>query len=160
MRAIDMAGWIALLVATLAAGAVVPLEGWSDFAAPATGGVLAYPVALVALGILRARGALRGERMLLAGFLASMPLVYVRGALLVGQGLGIELVGLAIFAAVAWLGLQRPMLLAVGIALHGVGWDSWHTRYDSGIPAWYAWACLIVDVGVALYAATRAHAAR
>jgi hypothetical protein len=112
------------------------------------------------------------ERQWLAVFLAGMPVVYLASWLASTSStrhvtwfwLGIELFGLVMFGTLALLGLMRSAwYLVVGIALHGLAWDSWHYLADaqewtSGptyVPAWYARGCLLVDVGIALYLAAR-----
>ncbi|HTE51058.1 MAG TPA: hypothetical protein VK698_09340 [Kofleriaceae bacterium] len=104
------------------------------------------------------------ERQVMAAFLIGMPLIYIARWLLTGGGhgadggplwLGIELLGLPLYAGLALAGLRRsPWFLVAGIAAHGLAWDSWHLA-SAYIPAWYAIACLIVDVGMALYVAAR-----
>jgi hypothetical protein len=94
-------------------------------------------------------------------FLAAMPLVYVVSLLsaVVGsvRGLGVEIVGVPIYATLALLGLRRwPWLLPVGVAAHGLAWDSWHYLLPSeSVPPWYAAACFLADVGLAVYFAAR-----
>lgn len=110
-------------------------------------------------------GGLRGatiERYLLAGFLVYMALVYVMRYLFVSAGraanswLWIEILSVLIFAAFAWLGVTRsPWFLAIGIAFHGLAWDSWHYRNSTYIPDWYVIACLAVDVTLGAYVAAR-----
>jgi len=101
----------------------------------------------------------------LALFLAGMPLIYlvrwiVDGGMLAGRGgLIIELAGVLLYSALAVVGLKRYWFLAAGIAAHGIGWDIWHYYPKSAyIPSWYAIGCLVVDVGLAVYAATRVSA--
>jgi hypothetical protein len=102
------------------------------------------------------------ERNLLAAFLVGMPLVYVARYLFTSTGraadhwLWIEILGVAIFAALAVLGLKRsPWFLAIGILGHGLAWDSWHYRNSTYIPDWYAIACLAVDLAFTAYVAAR-----
>jgi len=100
------------------------------------------------------------ERYLLAGFLAYMALVYVMRYLFVsagtGQWLWVEVLSVPIFAALAVLGIKRsPWFLAIGIALHGLAWDSWHYRNSTYMPDWYTFACLAVDLSLAAYVASR-----
>lgn len=112
-------------------------------------------VVLLAILVLRRRGA-RGasrERQLLCVFLAAMPLVYVESGLWnsAGSWLLVEGAGFILFSVWAWLSYRRDAAwLALGIAAHGLLWDSWHTE-SSYIPAWYGHACLVVDLGLALY---------
>jgi hypothetical protein len=102
------------------------------------------------------------ERNLLAGFLVLMPLVYVARYLLAATGGGVsnwfwvELLGTAIFVALAVLGVKRsPWFLAVGMVLHGLAWDAWHYRNSTYIPDWYVIACLAVDLSIGAYVAAR-----
>src|SRR6476659_1164220 len=68
----------------------------------------------------------------------------------------VELVGFLIYVTLAVLGLKRHWLIAAGIAAHGIAWDLWHyVPGSSYIPSWYAIACLVVDIGLATYAAAR-----
>jgi hypothetical protein len=102
------------------------------------------------------------ERNLLAGFLVGMPLVYVSRYLFASTGrmanywFWVEVLGTIIFVALAVLGLKRsPWFLAVGIAAHGLAWDTWHYRNSTYIPDWYATACLAVDLAFGAYVAAR-----
>ena len=110
--------------------------------------------------------AIRFERTMLAGFLVAMPLVYVRGWFAArdhaaSSWIWAELLGLALFAAFAALGLKNsPWFLAIGIAGHGVAWDSWHYKNSAYVPNWYALACLLVDLTLAAYVAARVPAYR
>src|SRR5207253_2639220 len=78
--------------------------------------------------------AVKFERAWLAAFLVGMPLVYVLGWFVArdraaSSWIWVELLGLALFAAFAALGLKKsPWFLAIGIAGHGLAWDSWHQR--------------------------------
>jgi hypothetical protein len=115
---------------------------------------------LVAISGMRLiRAPLKLERLMLAIFLASMPLVYVFSCLEAngeGRDLFIELVGLAIFAGLAIAGyLRRPTLIGMGIVAHGLLWDAWHYGQPSVVPSWYALGCAIADVGVGGYALLR-----
>jgi hypothetical protein len=123
---------------------------------------VAAAITVVFLWVARWLGprALASERLWLSGFLAGMPLVYVSRYLwkverVQGLWLGIELMGLLLFATLAWLGWKRsPGLLAAGIALHGVAWDCWHLR-SSYVPHWYALGCLLIDLTLGAYVAMR-----
>jgi hypothetical protein len=114
--------------------------------------------------LLSGRG-IRIERIVLSLFLAAMPLIYLaRGRLFGGLDSGgwlwIESIGLLIFGALAWLGYYRsPWFLALGIAAHGMLWDSWHF-HSAYIPSWYALGCLLVDVGLGFYVVVRMSAWR
>ncbi len=93
------------------------------------------------------------ERTVLALFLAGMPAIYLAR----GGWRGIEVAGLFIYGVCALAGWRRiPWMLAAGIAAHGAAWDSWHYFGSSSyIPSWYSLGCLLVDVGIGLYAAVR-----
>jgi hypothetical protein len=102
------------------------------------------------------------ERNLLAAFLVGMPLVYVTRYLFASTGhatnfwLWVEVLGIPIFAALAVLGIKRsPWFLAIGMVLHGLGWDTWHYRNSTYIPDWYAIACLAADLAFGAYVAAR-----
>jgi hypothetical protein len=123
--------------------------------------VVATILTTAAITVLRLRGR-RGsalERWILALFLAGMPVVYIWSWLRAPQPgwLGIELLGLVLFAGLAALGLFRsPWFLAGGIAAHGLGWDLWHYGRTEFIPDWYTIGCLIADIGLGVYAAVEA----
>ena len=100
------------------------------------------------------------ERIAVALFLAGMPLVYIMRWLVNRGGAGsgwlwVELLGLVVYVALAVLGLKfSPWFLVVGIAAHGLAWDSWH-YYSAYIPNWYAISCLLADIGLSVYVAAR-----
>lgn len=100
------------------------------------------------------------ERTALALFLAGMPFVYLArgwlfGSIGTGGWLWMESIGMLIFGAPAWLGYYRSSwILALGIAAHGMFWDSWHF-HSTYIPSWYALGCLLVDVGIGFYVVVR-----
>jgi hypothetical protein len=106
--------------------------------------------------------AIRFERTMLAGFLVAMPLVYVMGWFAAASSwIWVELLGLALFAAFAALGLKNsPWFLAIGIAGHGFAWDLWHYKNSAYIPDWYAVACMLVDLALGAYVAARVPAYR
>ena len=110
--------------------------------------------------------AMKFERTWLAVFLVGMPLIYVMGWFVARDHaarswLWVELLGLAIYAAFAALGLKKsPWFLAIGIAGHGIAWDAWHYKNSAYVPDWYAVACLLVDLALAAYVATRIPAYR
>jgi len=98
----------------------------------------------------------------LAVFLAGMPLIYLARWTLKAAPTGkstwllVELAGVLLYVTLAILGLKRPWLIAAGIAAHGIAWDVWHYFPGSSyIPSWYAIGCLVVDIGLGTYAATR-----
>ena len=102
------------------------------------------------------------ERYLVAGFLAYMPVVYVMRYLSAPRGSAVnnwfwvEVLNVVIFVSFAVLGMKRsPWFLAIGTALHGVAWDSWHYRNSSYMPDWYIVACLAVDLTLGAYVASR-----
>ena len=110
--------------------------------------------------------AIKFERTMLAGFLVAMPLVYVMGWFAArdhaaSSWIWVELLGLALFAAFAALGLKNsPWFLAIGIAGHGFAWDLWHYKNSAYIPDWYAVACMLVDLALGAYVAARIPAYR
>jgi hypothetical protein len=98
----------------------------------------------------------------LAVFLAGMPVIYLARWILSPRQvagyawLAVELAGVLLYVTLAVLGLKRHWLIAAGIAAHGIAWDAWHYFPGSSyIPCWYAIGCLVVDIGLATYAATR-----
>lgn len=110
------------------------------------------------LAFSRAQG--RAEVRVLAIGLVVAALVYV-GFALVGAGpdwVVVEAVGVAVYGALAWLGLRRsPLWLSVGWALHPV-WDAGLHLAGSGAafaPEWYALVCITFDLLVAGYVAYR-----
>ncbi len=86
--------------------------------------------------------------------------IYVGFALREAGWMTLELAGLVGYGALAWLGVRRPRLLALGWLLHA-GWDAvLHADApETLVPSWYRWACLGFDVVAALHlsrvAATR-----
>jgi hypothetical protein len=105
-------------------------------------------------------GGLVFERVMLAVFLAGMPLVYVASWFLspsTGAGwLGVELLGVPVYGAFAVLGLRSsPWWIVAGTAAHGICWDAWHHATTSVVPPWYVTGCLLLDISIALYFATR-----
>jgi len=121
-------------------------------------------VTIVIFAISRSTGgaAVRFERAWATMFLGGMPLVYVAQSVLArpaGSSAAwpwVELAGLAVFAGLAALGVRRsPWYTVAGIAAHGVAWDAWHYLHTDYVPDWYVTGCLLVDVGLGLYLATR-----
>jgi hypothetical protein len=156
----DFIALAALVLSTALSLLMVPDLHVRDLVEPTVQAVILTPFVLTMLLALRFAAAPPvWERRLLALFLLSMPTVYL-GALALHGGdrtwVGIELAGQAAFAALAVAGLRGSgWLLVAGIAAHGVLWDLWHHGRAPFIPDWYATGCLIVDVGWALYAASR-----
>lgn len=123
----------------------------------------AYVVLVPLLAVLRWLARPVAERWTLAVFLAAMPQVYVSNALRTGAPTGwlvAESAALVVFTVVAWVGAtRRPLLLAAGIAAHGLFWDAWHypvpsgrraiaRRYALGGPATWAASWLLPGSGV------------
>ena len=110
--------------------------------------------------------AMKFERTMLAAFLVGMPLVYVLGWFAAryraaSSWIWVELLGLALFAAFAALGLKNsPWFLAIGIAGHGFAWDLWHYKNSAYVPDWYAVSCMLVDLALGAYVAARVPAYR
>lgn len=137
---------------------------WQVSADPCLVAAAATAVITICLWVTRWQG-LRGaifERYLLAAFLAYMALVYVMRYLFVSGGraanswLWVEILSVPIFAILAVLGIKRsPWFLAIGIAVHGFAWDSWHYRNSVYMPDWYVIACLAIDVTLGAYVAAR-----
>lgn len=149
-----------LVLSTSLSMLLVPDLHAGSFVEPTVQAAVVTPFFLSAVLALRFTGAPPiWERRAFALFLASMPLVYLGSLALHGADrswLTIELVGLLLFAAMAWVGLRRSAwVLVVGLAAHGLVWDFSHHGRTTFMPDWYAWGCLIVDVGYAFYAATR-----
>lgn len=95
------------------------------------------------------------DRVVLASFLAGMPIVYAWCAALRGdpRDLAIEWIGIVVFGGAALAGYLRwPWLIGAGIIAHGVGWDLWHHARSGYVPDWYSLGCLISDGGVGVFA--------
>jgi hypothetical protein len=125
----------------------------------AAGNILAG-AAITAIRFSGRRGS-DAERLLLAVFLAAMPLIYLSSWFLAPQPgwLAGELVGVVIFGTLAVLGWRGSIWwLALGIAAHGLFWDLWHYDRATFIPNWYALGCLITDVSLGVYVALQAQA--
>jgi hypothetical protein len=153
----DMAGLVALGICTILTLALVPGASLMRPVTPPDQAIYGFLLTLVALGLFRALGRVRSERIWLAVLLALMPVVYIRSGLAQDPpaNLTIELVGLALFVGLAIGGiLQSPWLLVLGLLAHGLAWDIWHLD-GAVVPRWYALACVAVDIGLAAYAATR-----
>lgn len=108
------------------------------------------------------RRQLRLEKLVLALFLAGMPLIYLWAAWLADDagGMKLEAAGLLLFGGLAiWGWRGSPVILGVGILAHGVAWDAWHHGHSAYMPDWYALGCLLVDValGLLVFTQLRAH---
>jgi hypothetical protein len=93
------------------------------------------------------------ERLLLASFLAGMPIMYLWGALRNHDTSGalLESVGLLVYGAWAVVGYRRSsMVIGMGIAAHGIGWDAWHHGHVSYMEPHYPMGCLIIDIAFGL----------
>jgi hypothetical protein len=161
----DVVGIVALVCSTALSLLLVPDLRLADLAAPPVQAAVVTPLVLSALVAVRVAGAPAAwERRLLALFLAAMPTVYLLALARHGVGAGWlagELAGQLAYGLLALVGLYAdPWALVVGIAAHGLGWDLWHLGRAPFMPDWYARACLVIDVGWALYAATRVPAWR
>jgi hypothetical protein len=158
-RALDVVAWLALY-AQLLTGALAPDWSLRHLAEPVYLAVLANVASVAFITLVRVTGSRgsRAERTALALFLAGMPLIYASSWFLAPQPgwLGVELLGIAIFTAFAWLGSVRsPWFLALGILAHGLCWDLGHHDRTSFIPNWYTIGCGVTDVCVSFYAAVQ-----
>jgi hypothetical protein len=153
-------GMALLAAGACTAAALYGVPSW-DLADVRVLALLAAGATIVLLGLTRLAGpaGVSVERAFIALFLAGMPVVYVVSERAHGTGgawLAVELAGLLLYGGLALAGWRRaPWLLAAGVAAHGLAWDAWHLVGPSYIPPWYALGCLLVDVGVAAYLATR-----
>lgn len=161
---LDILGLCALALALVLVWLLAP--PWRDWQLldPTTAAVVLGTASVSTVLLLRASGrrGSRLERWILAAFLAGMPVVYVAAWL--GQPAGtlwlaLELAGLVLFGALAYLGLRgSAWYLAVGILAHGIGWDAWHHGAASFIADWYTLFCGGADVCIATYVATQVRA--
>ena len=80
--------------------------------------------------------------------------IYVAFALREAGWMRLELAGLVGYTALAWFGVRRPRLLALGWLLHA-GWDAiLHADApETLVPGWYRWTCLGFDVVAAIHLA-------
>lgn len=162
----DAIGLTALTLSTTFALLFVPDLTLESLKNPAESAAVGTCFTFAILVVLRGSGkrASRMEQYLLAIFLGIMPLVYIQSRLVFGgsmEWLYIELGGLLIFPTLAVLGLKvSPWFTVAGLAAHGLLWDSWHPGRADFMPSWYAAACLSIDLGWAIYAATQVQAFR
>ncbi len=99
----------------------------------------------------------RERRVWAAGLVvaAVLYLVFAGAAGAGAEALAVELSGVVAFAAVAWLGLGRPLWLAAGWAVHVV-WDvALHVQPGGYAPPLYPEACIGFDLAVAAFIAWR-----
>lgn len=165
-NAIQIGVLIALSIISVWMLYMVP--SWQALGNPFLLGAVASAVTAACLWLTRWLGlrAMRFERGWLAAFLVGMPVVYLLGWFVTrdraaSSWIWVELVGLAIYAAFAALGLTKsPWFFAIGIAGHGLAWDSWHYRNSAYVPDWYAVACLLVDLVLGAYLVARMSAYR
>jgi hypothetical protein len=167
----DLRHWMALaMAAALTAVALHGVPSWGGALTDVRVQAMIFAGAtIIVLLVTRFLGSagIAIERVWAAVFLAGMPVVYIVSWLVARGGgahpvwLWVELFGLPVYAGLAVAGLKRsPWFLVAGIAAHGLAWDSWHYLNAAYIPAWYATSCLLVDVGLGLYLATRVPAWR
>ncbi len=134
----------------------IPLLHLDD---PSHWGVMGYAATLVVVAArLLGRRSAASERRWMVGFLVGMPLIYVADWVRFGGTigwLGIEVMGVALYTAAAWLSMRRvPWLLPAGIMGHAL-WDVAHYDSTAFVPNWYALGCVVVDVALGLYVAGR-----
>jgi hypothetical protein len=124
-------------------------QGWI---VAAVGGAVAGAVTLLVPSLLSSRAAFD----FLAVWLGVTAGVYLGFALQDGRSsaLGVEVVGLALFAALATVALARQAawLLAAGYFGHGL-WDLVHHRrgIDTAMPWWWVPGCLGYDLVLGAY---------
>ena len=163
---IQLVALIAVSIITVWTLYIVP--SWQSRGGPFRLAAVAGAITVVCLWLTRWLGsrAMRFEPAMLSAFLVGMPLVYVMGWFAArdhaaSSWIWVELLGLALFAAFAALGLNNsPWFLAIGIAGHGFAWDLWHYKNSAYIPDWYAVACMLVDLALGAYVAARVPAYR
>ena len=156
----DTIALAALVLSTTLSLLLTPDLHLADLIEPTVQATIAAPITMTAILALRLSGARPiWERRLLTAFLLLMPTVYLLSLALHGAATGwlqTELAGQLFYGALAIAGLLHSgWWLVLGIGAHGLGWDLWHYGRTSFIPDWYAVGCLVVDVGWALYAASR-----
>ena len=157
---------VLIVLSLVTAWTLYMVPSWQALGDPFLLGAVGGAVTVVCLWVTRWRGALKFERAWLAVFLVGMPLIYVMGWFVArdhaaSSWLWVELLGLAIYAAFAVLGLKKSAwFLVIGIAGHGIAWDAWHYKDSAYVPDWYAVACLLVDLALGAYVAVRVPAYR
>lgn len=163
---LDKIGLPVLVLATAGGVMLVPDLDAHLLTQPSFWAVVSACLLLAAVVSVRARIG-RGtsiERIGLGAFLFLMPTVYLAAWVREGgevEWLWIELVGQVLFGVAAVYGaMKSPLVLAIGIAAHGLLWDTWHHGQTTFMPDWYATACLVVDVGWGFYAYAQVRAWR
>lgn len=151
--------FVAVLVLSVAF--VVPPLAWETPTAPETLACIGTGVFILELWVLRLlpRRYLGIERLLYALFLASMPFVYVLAAARAGVSGEVMLEGLGVPLFVGWAVygyLRSCRALALGIVVHGIGWDLWHHAGASSIASWYPGLCLLIDLTFGAFVYTQA----
>lgn len=108
-------------------------------------------LALVLIASAR-RWALREERVYAVGLLIAALVYGASAALRAPVLLPVEWLGVALFGAIAFVGLHRRALLGIGWALH-VAWDLALPAHLSGavVPTWYPLLCVGFDLALAAY---------
>jgi hypothetical protein len=162
LKKLEPVAFVLLFIALYYALVVLaPHSALYDFPTAKTLAGLAAVVVAVALLVLRRLPKRRWslERSIYAVFLAAMPCIYLAAALKRGSSsnIAIELVGVAVFVGLAVFGYYKSFLvLGLGIAAHGLGWDLWHHGSASYIASWYPLACLLVDLALGVLVLTQA----
>ncbi len=145
-----------MALASLALLAIVPENPLVHLDDPSHWGVIGYVIVVALLVGRELTTKPRSHpRLLLGGFLAGMPLVYVADWIRFGGPLAhlwIELGGTVLYGSIAVAAVSRaPGLLAVGIASHAV-WDLAHYGRSSYVPDWYVVGCVVVDLAIGFFA--------
>src|SRR5215467_441761 len=162
VKKLEPVAFVLLFIALYYALVVLaPHSALYDFPMAETLAGLAAVVVAVALVVLRRlpKHRCRFERLIYAGFLAAMPFIYLAAALKRGSSLdiAIELVGVPLFVGLAVFGYYKSFLvLGLGLAAHGLGWDLWHHGSSCYIASWYPPACLLVDLALGFLVVTQA----
>lgn len=123
-----------------------------------------FAVFFVALRLMPRRN-LKFERLSLALFLGSMPIIYIWSALLHEDKTGVlvETAGALIYMGLAVWGFKRsssPSILPLGIAAHGMAWDIWHHNHSAYMDNWYPVGCFLIDIALAFVVVTQFKAHR
>jgi hypothetical protein len=104
---------------------------------------------------------LKLEKLVLAIFLASMPLIYLWSALEAHDSSGIilELIGVVVYGGLAIYGYFRSVaVLGLGIAAHGIVWDLLHHKHSAYVDNWYSFGCFVVDIAYGFLVLTQLQA--